>query len=160
MKGVQREEAGHALCARICLLIAVMSGATRSCSFKGCGLKTMQPKTRSRSSGGRSRTRNGGPLCLIFPAHASSYMLSRERLSACLSIASKFFVDGVALALFRFDFLLGASVVGFLRMTFFAILLVCAIHLSKFLGVAPPWLRWDLRIASIFSLGSLCGCPG
>jgi hypothetical protein len=41
-----------------------------------------------------------------------------------------------------------------------AILLVCAIHLSKFLGVAPPWLRCDLRIASSISLRVLCGCRG
>jgi hypothetical protein len=42
-------------------------------------------------------------------------------------------------------------------MFFLAIFLVCAIHLSKFLGVAPLSLRWDLRIAAVVSLDVTCG---
>jgi hypothetical protein len=47
----------------------------------------------------------------------------------------------VALALLRFDLLLGAAVFGFLGKPLLAILMVCAIHLSKFFGVAPPLVR-------------------
>lgn len=127
--------------ARTCLLTAVMSGATRSCNGRESGRNTMKSKIFMRSSGGRSRSRNGGPVCLFILAHASAYMLSRARLSASLTISSKFLDGGVALALLRFDLLLGATVFCFLRISFLASLLVCAIHLSKFFGVAPPLFR-------------------
>lgn len=97
-------------------------------------------------------------MCLGFLAHASSYMLSLASLSASLSMSSKFLGVGLALELFRFDFLLGASVFGFLRTSLLAIFRVCASHLSKSLGVAPPWERWDLRIVARISLGVLCVC--
>jgi len=134
--------------ARTCLLTPVMSGATRSPRCRGYGLNTIYSKMHIRTSGGRLRSRNGGPLCLGFLAQASSYMLSRASLAVTLSISSKFFGDGVATALCRFDLLLGRAAFASVRMSFFAILLACAIHLSKFLGVAPPCVRRDLRMAS------------